>query len=293
MLPARSKRYASADGEVPRLHLASNWQLMVIALIIGGLLVVIFPRKALIEELYDHERLDDLSLSYIDNLRRTDLGNADLAILLGRVRRDRMGMAEAEELLRPVLVGGDARQRAEARLLLVDAYQRQPAEGAGAVEVRRRLLEVLLGAARDVVPERQAGALAAAAFRVGRADLAVTFLQRLGGQDIDARLIEAARAALAAGRYDLAADDFLLARERARDRASARDLFRQGVGAWMAASRFSEAMRAADAHLGDLGDDAETLRFLVHSALAAGEPQRAAGYAQRLVFRAAGAGAPP
>ena len=53
----------------------------------------------------------------------------------------------------------------------------------------------------------------------------------------------------------------------------------------MAASRFAWAMRVAERDIGDLADDPETLRYMARAALAAGEPVRAARYAQGLVFQ--------
>jgi len=62
-------------------------------------------------------------------------------------------------------------------------------------------------------------------------------------------------------------------------------LLREGVGALMQASLFPQAMQAADRELGNLADDPDTLRYLARTALAAGDPPRAVGYARRLVFR--------
>ena len=114
MLPDRSKRHAGVDGETPRLQLASNWQLMLVAVLMIGLLRVIFPQKALVEKLYDQERLDELTLSYIENLHRTEPSNVDLTILLGRVQRDTMDIDNLDHLLQPVIRAGNARQRDEA-----------------------------------------------------------------------------------------------------------------------------------------------------------------------------------
>lgn len=86
-------------------------------------------------------------------------------------------------------------------------------------------------------------------------------------------------------RQDVAAQYYFLARRQTRDRAEARRLFLAGIDALMSGSRFKQAMEAADKHLGDLGDDPATLRHLARTALAAGEPARAATYIDKLVFR--------
>ena len=68
MLPHRSKRYAGIDGEIPRLKLATGWQLLLIGFMVVTLLAVVFPRKELVAKLYEQETLDELTLSYIQNL---------------------------------------------------------------------------------------------------------------------------------------------------------------------------------------------------------------------------------
>lgn len=285
MLPARSKRYAGIDGEAPRLKLASNWQLALIAVLMIGLLRVIFPQKALVEKLYDHEQLDELTQSYIENLHRTDPGNADLTILLGRSRRDQMDTTALERLLQPILATGSARQRAEARLLLLAAYERALNTRGDVQQVRARLTTLLQSAQREQIPPQLAGAFAATAFRLDLPEMGLDFLNRVAPGRSTAALEGYAHEALGAGRHLLAAEYFMLARRQTTDRDAARAYFRQGVGTLMAASRFQQAMLTADRSLGDLADDPETLRFLIQTALAAGDPVRAARYAQRLVFK--------
>lgn len=286
MLPDRSKRYAGIDGEVPRLVLVEQWQLIVIAIVMVSLLIAIFPRKALIEKLYDQDRLDDLTLSYIENLQRTDPGNADLLILLGRAKQDKISVAEMESLTSHAIQTGSLRQRNEARLLLLGSYERamdeeMPANDQALQAAARGVIEA---AQRDDVPPRLIGAFAASAFRLGLTDAGASLLGKLPAGNRVEILALYGRQALGNGRHVLAAECLLLARQQTSDRSQARSLFREGIGAFMAASMFRQAMQAADRYLGDLADDPETLRYLVQTSLAAGYPQRAADYAQRLVF---------
>lgn len=106
MLLDRSKRYAGVDDEIPRLALSSTWQLLVIALLIVALLVLIFPRKALIASLYEQEVLDELTLSYIQNLYRAEPGNADVAILLAKSQQFELAVVDLESMLSPFISGG-------------------------------------------------------------------------------------------------------------------------------------------------------------------------------------------
>lgn len=295
MLPDRSKRYAGLDGEIPRLRLTSPGHLLLIALLMAVLLTAIFPHRALVEQLYERETLDELTVAYIHNLHRTAPDNADLAILLARADSAHLTPAQVEQLVGRFAASGDARQRAEARLLLLAAgEQTLAAAPTGAeAEQRRQTLRVLLDdAAADEMPPRLLGVFAAAAYRFGHYAAGDVLLRRLGSTDVAALLERHADEALAAGRYRLAAEQYLLARREARQRADARRLFQAGIGAYLADSRHREAMQAADRHLGDLANDAPTLRYLVRSALASADPARAAKYAQLLVFGADQGGRP-
>lgn len=289
MLPDRSKRYAGIDAEVPRLRLIGNWQLALLAVLMLGLLRLIFPQQALFDKLHDQERLDELTLSYIENLYRTQPGNVDLTILLARTRREQLDVEGLERLLAPALQSSDARQRSEARALMLSRYERALAEAVEAREQaqwRERLMELLRTASEDELPSQLASDFAATAFRLQLPQLGLQFLRRVSQEAPVSALVTHAKAALAQGRHALAAEYFMLARQQADSRELARVCFRQGVGALMAASRFEQAMQAADRYLGDLADDPETLRYLTRAALAAGEPKRAAHYAQQLVFAA-------
>lgn len=287
MLPDRSKRYAGVDGELPRLRLASNWQLLIVALLMIGLLRVIFPQNALVEKLYDQERLDELTLSYIENLHRTDPDNPDLSILLGRVQREQRDFVSLNQLLGTVIQKGNARQRSEARMLLLGAYESQ-LEADVAVDakqsLRERLQAFLQDAQRDSIPPALAGAFAAAAFRQGWFDLGTHFLNRVAPGNTAQALEVYAKEALGQGRHMLASEYYLLARHQATSRDAARLYFREGIAALMAASRFALAMHVAERDMGDLADDPDTLRYMARTALAAGEPARAAQYVQWLVF---------
>lgn len=288
MLPDRSKRHAGIDGEVERLQLASHWQLLLVALLMLGLFRVIFPDKALVAKLYDHQKLDPLTMSYIENLRRTDLGNADLTILLGRVQRDQLDIVNLDYLLQPVIQTGTPRQRFEAQALLLGAYDRSlhtELKDAERQRQQRAVMALLEDANRDGIPPALAADCAVMAFQLEHIVLGTAFLNRVAPTQTAIALANYGAEALAKGRHALASAYYLLARRYASSPNAARDYFHQGVATLMAASRFEQAMEAAERNIGDLAEDPVTLRFMAHAALAAGYPARAARYAQGLVFQ--------
>lgn len=288
MLPDRSKRHAGTDGEVDRLQLASNWQLLLVALLMLGLLRVIFPDKALVATLYDLRQLDTLTMSYIENLRRTEPGNVDLTVLLGRVQRDQLDVDNLDHLLQPAIQSGNPGQRFEAQALLLGAYERVLRTNLSDTERQRheRAVTTLLEETnRDGIPAALAADCAAMAFQLEQITLGTAFLNRVAPKQTAIALANYGAQALAQGRYTLASMYYLSARSHANTLDAEREYFHQGIATLMAASAFEQAMLAAERDIGNLADDPETLRYLAQAALAAGYPARAARYAQWLVFQ--------
>jgi hypothetical protein len=291
MLPDRSKRYAGIDGEIPRLGLASTWQLFLIALMVGALLAMIFPRRELVEKLYAQETLDELTLSYIHNLYRANTRNMDVAILLARSEQEGMDIDALEHMLQGPTQSGDLRQRTEARLILMKAYARALKTSKDSVqksELKARLTALMRAAIPEVLPERQAQAFADLAFEEGLPELGTQFLAKIDIGRSATELEHYAESALAKGQYGVASEYFLLARMQAKGTDQARQLFMRGIDTLMAGNQFSQAMVSAAQYMGTLENDAPTLRYMARQALAAGYPAQAALYARALVFQAGG-----
>lgn len=287
MLPDRSKRAAGINGEIPRLQLATPWQMLMIVLISGGLLAMIFPYQALVEKLYSQEHIDDLSLSYIENLYRTDPQNFDLAILLVRARSRQMPIDTAEKMLQPVIISGSREQKTEARLSLLKIYEAalkraKTPQLTTSVANRARLL-IKNTSREDSLSPYLARKFADLAFRLNLPTEGAYYLHLSGeGQPLPV-LEQRARIALGLGQFNLSSEYFMLARQLATQTPQARQLFHDGIAALMADQQFTQAMQMAETHIGNLARDPETLRYLARSALAAGSPSRAAYYAQRLI----------
>jgi len=288
MLPDRSKRYAGVDGQIARLELAANWQLLLVALLVIALLMAIFPRKALIEQLYQQRTLDDLTLSYVQNLYRTNPENADAALLLARTQQDVMDISNLESLVLGLSASGDLRQRNEARAVLFKAYRTRLGKQLDEVEAGRltaRLAGLLQAAKTDDLPDSLARMFGDEAFKLNMPKLGGDFYQKLHIDPSASALEGFGDVALGNGQHAAAATYYFMARDHAGSVEESRRLFQRGVRALMAASLFNQAMAEARFRLGDLENDPQTLRFLSRTALAAGDPVAAADYARRLVFK--------
>lgn len=288
MLPDRSKRYAGVDGQIARLELAANWQLLVVALLVVALLMAIFPRKTLIEQLYQQQALDDLTLSYVQNLYRTNPKNSDAALLLARTQQDVMDIPKLESLLVGLVASGDLRQRNEARAVLLKAYRNRlgkEIDNQEASHLTASLVGMLQAAKADQLPDSLARAFGDEAFMLNMPQLGVAYYGKLHIDQSASALEGFGDRALGNGQHAAAATYYFMAQEHAASIDESRRLFQSGIRALMAASLFTQAMDEARLRLGDLADDPPTLRFLSRTALAAGDPVAAADYARRLVFR--------
>lgn len=287
MLPPRSKRYASAEGDIPRERLADSWQLVLLVGVVLLLFYLVFPQRALLQRLYEHEVLDDLSLSYLQNIWRADPRNPDVALLMARQHAQDWPPERLQAVVQPYLGSDDARQRSMAQRLLLQSYQRQLEQAGTAAErarLRAQLAVTLVPLLNQPLPPALAQGYARLAYQLGLMELGERLLARAGEKLDAAELERLGFEALGRQEYALASHYFLLAMERSRDRVAMRRHFQQAVGAHMAAGNPRAALATAEQHLGRLQGDLPTIRYLVKVALAAGEPARAAHYARQLVF---------
>lgn len=289
MLPDRSKRYASVDGDIPREHLTSGWQLLLIVLVVLTLFYLVYPRRALVQRLYDQEPLDELSLSYVQNLLRADMRNADAKLLMTRHHAQDLEPRGLEILVRDYTRSDDPRQRQLARELQIKAFEGQlrddlpPAER---LALRARLLEALRELPDTLLPPALAQRYASLAFRFDLPEQGERMLRSLRNTLTPAALETLGRQAQARQEYRLASRLFLLAQSASTDLAQSRRRFQLGLDALLAGGFHALALQTAQEHVGALINDLATLRYLVRLALACGQPERAAYYARLLVYRA-------
>lgn len=288
MLPARSKRYAGVDGDIPRLVLAANWHLMLIGVLVLALLVAIFPRKALVEKLYQQQVLDELTLSYVQNLYRANPNNADAALLLARSQQDVMTQADLESMLWRLSIEGEPRQRTEARQILLNVFLNGLEDAPSVdrkIQLTARLIELMQYARQDDLPEDLAKTFANKAFELNLPQLGLVFFNKVHADQPELVLEKYGDLALAEGRYNAAAELFFLAQDKTLTTGEVRRLFMKGIKTLMSGSLFDQAMSNARSRMGSLDNDPVTLRFLSRTALAAGDTALAAECARKLVFQ--------
>lgn len=291
MLPLRSKRYAGINGEIPRLKLATGWQLLLIGFMVLTLLVVVFPRKELVAKLYEQETLDELTLSYIQNLYKASAGNLDVALLLARVQQEKLDLPTLLLMLLGPAADGDLRQRTAARTILLKAYGshlQKKWSNAQLASLREGLPALIDPALDDTMSEPMAQQFADLAFRLDRPDLGLKFIEKIQIDNVAQALKTYAANALATGNYEQAARYYFLAQDKTETLAEQRVLFAAGVDTLMAGGFYTSAMTSSRTHIGALAHDRTTLRYLARIALAAGNPAEANAYAKSLMYQTDG-----
>jgi hypothetical protein len=289
-----SKIYASpADNLLPskpRTPLFSAVALVWFAMLAVITLVLIFPKQELTEKVTLAKLGDPVTVSYLTNLLRTDPNNLALRLLLAEHKLYMGKINDVPGLLEPVLRDTQSEWHMKAQLVelrylsqLSELNKQNPAQLAHILAIRRSKLQYLI-----LQPWSQEikEYLALQALSLNEPNLAGGLYRSIAKSNETIRTdwyAEVAAHMLAAGEYELAAEFYFMARHKAVLRTEQRRFFYAGINALMANSLFSEAMQAADRHLGNLSDDPDTLYFLARAALAANDTKRAERYVKRLL----------
>ena len=272
------------------MRVLSPWALLGVTMAVMATLYLLFPRQSLMDTVQREAGNDELTADYIAALLRTEPANFDLRMLLAEKRHALGQTGLAREAMEPVILTSDPALRRrvlllEYRILETEAGTPDPGNSAGSAsqaQLRERLKRYL---AEDWPPQ-QLLEFARKARARRMTDMAAAFSQRLEQSRAlipPHWLAEAAQEALADGDYVQSARLYFSAQKRAAAREDKRGYFLKGLGTLRSGNLLRQALEAADAEIGDLHDDEETLAYLTRLALAAGDPKRAQTYVKRLL----------
>lgn len=286
----RTSRSSAQPAERPVL--APGWLIALLAVLVGGCLLLLYPRQDLERRLA--ETTDTaLSVNYLQNLLRSDPDNPRLRLLLAQRQIAQGDVLDARATLQPALESSNADLRREALWALWELSYAEWVRTPEAEPVRR---EALRGQLRN-----QLQALAAQQWSTERqiqlARLAAQFNEPAVGIELNRRLAQAepdprkaallyeraAREALAQSDYTGCAELYMLARKITPDVHQAKDYFLAGVRALQSGNQPLAALRLAERELGDLADDRDTLYMLTNVARAAGRPDVADRFVRKLL----------
>ncbi|MDR5808994.1 tetratricopeptide repeat protein [Caballeronia sp. LZ019] len=279
-----------SSAQADRQRLFSPFVVAAFGLLVTLMLVLAFPRERLQERLLRGREVDTLTVAYLEAWLRIEPDNTDVLNELTREYLKAQRIADAQRMLARLSVSSDPHAQLRAlkvriELAETEAYALAPGDPARRARLAelRALLDETIGKPWDAA-ELEAFAAKARALNDGA--LAGRYYERLAQMKPDEAsrwLTQGAQLKLAAGDHVGAANAFFAAQTHARTRDDERRLFLSGVQALQAGNRLADALVAADTHIGSLGRDRETLRYLTKLALAAGRPDIADRYAKRLL----------
>jgi hypothetical protein len=290
MLSTRSR--LSAGSSYARQRFLSPWALLVFAAAIGMVLVLIFPQKTLIEQIMHSERMDGLTLSYLQNLLRTNPDNQDMRLLLGQLQLRQGQPHSARYTLEPLQRSKDPAIRRPAMLAIFEALEEEAKQAAAGGRVREETLvhlrQTLVELLKFEWDAAQLEILVGKAMALQRPDIAVQLYQQLADSGTQSHiwLVRAAKAALAQGNYRSAATLYFSARDKADSLELKRQYFIEAVKVLQSGNLLNEAMQAAETHLGELKNDQATLLFLARLARSANRLDLAEIYVKELLHMA-------
>lgn len=260
-------------------------------MLVTAALVLMFPFKALVDRVLRDRRGDELTVSYLHNLLRTDPRNFELALRLAQQQLAGENFARMRLTLEPVLASSEESDRVAARMLLWRAGEREWRKTAPGSPQREALSQQLLSELSSLaamrIDERTQLEIAERALDFGDRALAMRLYRALGrhGMQFDAEwFADRAKFLQGRGEYDAAIELFLVARDRASSARLRRTYFELAVRVLLSRNQPAQALALAERELGGLKDDLETLVFMVQLARSANKPEAAAKYA-RLMLR--------
>jgi hypothetical protein len=289
----RHGTWYSFDTPYQRLALFSGWSVAGFGLAVGLGLVLVYPHQTLEQRLAsrDLQRAPDrLTVEYLKVFLKAEPGAIALrhALVDQLVRLGSYG--EARDALAPLLRADDAAVRLDAQWLELSMLEQEAfaaAEGspdrAARYERMRAQLALLLQLPQD---SQHLLILGRKALAAGAGRIAAQAFQKIAARpEVLAPEIyaEAASATLGLGNYAAAAELYFRAMQVTRVLDKRRVYYLTALRTLQSAGQNDGLIKAADAHLGALAGDTETLLFLARMAQSANELDAAQRYARLLL----------
>jgi len=295
MIRSMSSNKSKSAAPAERERLLPPALVLTFTAMVGVGLALMFPRETLRERLLGQGRtVDGLTVAYLEAWSRVAPNDTSFMGVLAEqyARSGRLDDAEAM-LARMQAVQGADLSGPILRTRIEISQQRAYAALPETPERARRLATMndLLKDATTPAQMRKWSladlqALATQSRQIGAADPAGKLFRELAVRDpgnADFYNKQLAGIALAGGNYRDSAQALFDAQARAKNLYEQRTLFLQALQTLQSGNLLDEALAEAERRGGKLLDDAEVLRYLTKLALAAGKPEVAAKYVERLL----------
>ncbi|MBP0600582.1 tetratricopeptide repeat protein [Herbaspirillum sp. LeCh32-8] len=273
----------------------SPWTIAGFALAAGTVFALVYPKVSLqqrLEVANASGRPDQLTIEYLKVFLKAQPGNASLRAELVRQMIGLGQYAEARQNLALLQQGTDPSARVDAawleyRIRQQEAFalpEKSPERAVQIAQLRGQLQQLMT----YPLTSQQWLQLSQDALALGDTEAAhVAFSRILADQSTasmpNADAIRMGRESLGLGDYRSSAAFYLLAMKSAGSLEARRDNFMTALRNLQAGGLYQEALAAADANLGPLAEDKQTLLFLTKLAQAANRPDAAERYVKQLL----------
>ncbi|HYC46732.1 MAG TPA: tetratricopeptide repeat protein [Burkholderiales bacterium] len=299
-MQSKDFRSPAQRAEPPRQRLTSPWTLVGITVAVVITLVLIFPGRGILTSetqvgarsrtVHAPAAAGDPVLAQLQAQTRKEPTNPQPRFALAQKHVELGSIKDARAALEPLYNSPDpaVRQRArleDFKLQIQEMYAIQPGTPQRARETERLRQELAAMAQYqwDSAGLRELTDLAA---KVEARKLRASLFLRIVKSDeslVRAQVDEAGKQVLSDGEYLTAAELYFAAQQRAASLDDRRHYFRQAIASYHAGNMTREALLAADAHMGALANDDQTLKYMIKLARAANDMKRAQLYAKRLL----------
>ena len=249
-------------------RLFSPWVLGCFGVAILLVLIALFPKQRLLEQVARVEQPTVITVSFLKNLVQAVPSNTRLRLRLAKHQLELGEIDIAQKTLRPLLSANDLALRRDAHLLnlrLAETLAFALPDGTPArLDAQARIASTITTFLQEDLSEALLVSLAESALHAANPDLAQIIYERLGKQEQgnESRwYVKAATIALEGSAHEEAARLYFLAQRGVREREVQRRYYLAALKALQAGNHLDKALVQANAHVGNLIDDEVTLLF--------------------------------
>ncbi|MGB0908784.1 MAG: tetratricopeptide repeat protein [Nitrospirales bacterium] len=289
--PSASHAHRRSDHQASE-RLFSLWSIALFAVGIVLVLMVLFPKQRIFNQVAQASQASTASTFFLENLLKAKPDDADLRLLLANHQLELGNIELSEGTLSSLLNIDNADVWLRAQLLKVRILEIQTFAFAEGSQKRRHGMNLIgsqIELILDHIPAPEPDVLvrlAQSALQVGHGHVAQSIYEQLGrGTTPHTATWYAKAAELALGQrdYQSAASFYFSAQQQESSQSKQREYYLAALKTLQSGNLLQEAVQQAELHLGDLRNDEATLFFLVSLGRAAGNGAFAQKYVKDLL----------
>lgn len=272
-----------------RAKLAARWAPPAFLIVVGLGLVWQFPREEKTRQQALELQNDPVATEYLRSILQRHPNDYEVRIEIVR-RALRTGNGEAALSLQEAMKNAPMEQKRQAMMLVVDLYENQLNSTPQNSPAHAKAMSNLQGALGDMLTNLSNDEIDPVWLADRLRKYSPEWLDQLYRKQAEREpgrapfwLEQAAKDALANGRYQLAADAYFSAQQVSLDPEHRKHYFLEGVRTLQSGNLLNEALAAAAQHESPFLSDREVVIYLVRLARAAGNQAAADRYARKLM----------